>query len=48
MTLDVGSFASVFSPQVPPNEGPLVIKDLLDVFTFAIGIGSAFSWNVCA
>lgn len=48
MSLDVGTFADTFAPQIPQTDGSAIIKDLLDCFAFAMGIGSAFAWNVCA
>lgn len=46
MNPQVGEFASTFAPQLPANNNDQVFKDLLDVFSFMIGVASNFEWNV--
>lgn len=46
MSPQMGGFASTFAPQLPASNNDQIFKDLLDVVSFMIGVGSNFEWNV--
>jgi hypothetical protein len=45
MLANIGAFTSTFAPQMTDNTA--LIKEMLDLLSFATGLGSAAAWNLC-
>ena len=44
MQSHISSFQQIFAPSIEDDES--IIKEILDVFSLIVGVGSAFVWNV--
>jgi len=45
MLANLGTFTNTFAPQLPQSDDTIT-RDILDVFSTIVGVGSALAWNV--